>query len=236
MIRYSHLLIFLGAALIVFGCLQGGWFLIVVWLGLDFFILGIAHARGAQRVFGKKPNGTLPWWSWSLFFPLLVYTGMVWHCIRLFSREPAWAVVNEQLVIGRRVLGAELEQLEGEFEHFVDLTAEFPEPAAVRSAPCYRNFPILDRSAPDAEALREAVAGVRTGRIFIHCAQGHGRSALFALALLLESGKARTVDDGLRILSAARPGICLSTEQQRCIRAYARSLSREKGNKPGVGS
>src|SRR5688572_31310902 len=93
-----HVLTLLGVVLVVFGFVERGWFLVMVWFGCDFLVLGIAHRRGLHRVFGKRADGTLPLWSWLVFFPLLIYTAVVWHLIRLFSREPARNGVTEQLV------------------------------------------------------------------------------------------------------------------------------------------
>ncbi len=139
-----------------------------------------------------------------MFLPLLIYTTAVWRLIRLLRREPARNAVTEQEVVGRRLLAFELE---GEFDNFIDLTAEFPEPSAIRRSPSYRRFAILDGSAPRPEALHAAVASLWPGRTFIHGAQGHGPTGLFALAVLLSSGVARNVEDGLRMLSAVRPAI-----------------------------
>jgi protein-tyrosine phosphatase len=155
-----------------------------------------------------------------VFFPLLIYTTVVWQIIRVFSREPAHNTVTEQLTVGRRLLASELE---GKFDNIVDLTAEFPEPYSIRRSPSYWSFPILDGGAPKPEALRWAIATLRPGRTYVHCAQGHGRTGLFALAVLLTSGVARDVEDGLRLLSAARPGIRLNREQRRCIEIYAQN-------------
>jgi hypothetical protein len=220
--NYRHLLTLLGVALIVLGLIEGGWFLAAVWLGCDFLILGVAHGRGSHRVFGKRADGSLPIWSWLLFFPLLSYATAVWHFIRLFSREPAHNVVTEQLVVGRRLLAFELD---GEYDNYVDLTAEFSEPSAIGHSSSYRSFPILDGAAPTPEALRAVVASLRPGRTFIHCAQGHGRAGLFTLAVLLNAGVARSVEDGLRMLSSVRPGIRLSRDQHRCIQTYAKDAA-----------
>ena len=221
-----HILTLLGVVLVTFGLVERGWFLVMVWFGCDFLVLGIAHLRGWHRVFGKRADGTLPLWSWLVFLPLLIYTAVVWHLVRVFSREPVRNAVTEQLVIGRRLLSFEVE---GEFDNFIDLTAEFLEPSSIRRSPSYRSFPILDGGAPSPEALRAAVTSLRPGRTFVHCAQGHGRTGLFALALLLSSGVVRSVEDGLRMLTAARPGIRLNKEQRRCIQVYARDLGQQVG-------
>lgn len=218
---YRNLLIFLGVVLIALGLVERRWFLAAVWLGCDFLILGVAHGRGSHRVFGKCPGGSLPLWSWLLFFPLLIYTIAVWHLVRLFSREPAHSEVTEHLVVGRRLLAFELD---AEFNNYVDLTAEFPEPSAIRQLATYRSFPILDGAAPAPEAMRAVVASLRPGRTFIHCAQGHGRTGLFALAVLLSSGVVHSVEDGMRMLSTVRPGIRLSREQHKCIQIYANKV------------
>ena len=219
----GYLLALLGVVLVAFGLFEQHWFLLAVWLGCNFLVLAIAHFRGAHRVFGKKQNGTLPLWSWLLFLPLHIYTITVWRLIRLFSREPTLNVVTEKLVVGRRLLKSEHDET---FDNSVDLTAEFQEPSAIRRSPGYFNFPILDASAPSPEALRAAVDRLRPGRTFIHCAQGHGRTGLFALAMLLTSGAARDLDEGLRMLTAVRPRIRLTRVQQRCIQIYAKDLER----------
>jgi protein-tyrosine phosphatase len=219
---YRHLLTLLGCALIGLGVINGGWFIIAIWLGLDFLILGFAHSRGAHGVFGKRFDGSLPLWSWLLFLPLHAYTEALWRVARWFSREPACNAVSETLVVGRRLLASERE---GDFENYIDLTAEFAEPLAVRRSPSYRSFPILDGSAPSPESLRAVVAGLKDGRTFIHCAQGHGRTGLFALAVLLKQGVVQNVDEGLGKLQTVRPGIRLNEEQHACIQKYADDLA-----------
>ncbi|MFN9375104.1 MAG: phosphatase [Planctomycetaceae bacterium] len=219
---HRHLLTLLGLVFIALGLIERGWFLLALWLGCDFLVLGVAHGHGAHQVFGKRADGTLPWWSWLVFLPLLIGTTVVWHVIRLVSREPAYNMINEHLVVGRRLLPCELV---GEFQNFVDLTAEFSEPPSIRCSPSYLCFPILDGGAPTPEALRAAIANLRPGRTFIHCAQGHGRTGLFALAVLLSSGVSHSVEDGLRMLTAARPGIRLSRAQLRCIQSFVRKIA-----------
>jgi hypothetical protein len=218
---YRHLLTLLGVTLIGLGVIEHGWFLLAAWLGADFLILGVAHGRASHCVFGKRSDGSLPIWSRLIFLPLLTYTTAVWHLIRLVSREPAHNIISEELVVGRRLLAFELE---GEFANYVDLTAEFAEPSSIRRSPAYRSFPILDGAAPTPDILREMVASLQPGRTFIHCAQGHGRTGLFALAVMLNSRSVHTVEDGLQVLTSVRPGIRLSRAQRRCIELFAKGL------------
>lgn len=216
-----QILTLLGVILIAGGVMLGGWPLLVTWLGADFVFLGVAHGRGLHGLFGKRASGTLPLWSWCLFFPLLVFTLGVWHLVRVFSSESPTSTVTEQLIVGRRLLPSELQ---GQFANYVDLTAEFAEPAAIRESSCYVCFPILDAGAPTPDALLSAVSGLRPGRTFIHCAQGHGRTGLFAAAVLLKLGVANTAEEALRMLTAVRPGIRLNGEQRKCLNMCAERL------------
>jgi len=222
--RYSVTLSVLGIILIVAGAIHRGWLIPAFWLGGNFLALGIAHGTGAPRVFGKRPDGSLARWGWLLFLPLLVFTNAVWQLSRLLTREPAHNSVTENLVVGRRLLPSELPR---DFDNYVDLTAEFAEPRAVRSRPGYLCFPILDGGVPKPEALREAISRMRPGTTFVHCAQGHGRTGLFALAVLLTTGVARDIDEGLQKLQSARPGIRLNRDQRRCIEQFAAEVARQ---------
>jgi hypothetical protein len=223
---YKYLLPLLGLLLIVAGTLERGWAWLAVWLGCNLVALAFAHAKGVHRIFGKRPYGTLPLWAWLVFFPMLGYTLVVWHSHRIFSRKPPWSVITGQLVVGRRLLASELD---GAFDNYVDLTAELTEPSAIRRLPAYRSFPILNDAAPSPEALRTAIRSLKPGRTFVHCGRGYHRSALFALAMLLTSGVARNVEDGLRMLTAARPGIRLTRAQYKCIKGYADLGSSDRG-------
>jgi diacylglycerol kinase (ATP) len=225
---YKYLLPLLGLLLVIAGTVERGWAWLAVWLGCDLLALAYAHAKGVHRIFGKRPDGTLPLWAWLVFFPVLGYTLIVWHLHRIFCRKPPSSVITEQLVVGRRLLAPELD---GAFDNCVDLTAELTEPSAIRRLPAYRSFPILNDAAPSPEALRIAIQSLKPGRTFVHCGRGYHRSALFALAMLLTSGVAHSVQDGLRMLTAARPGMRLKRSQYKCIQRYADLGSSDRGSR-----
>lgn len=216
--RYSILLGILGLLLVAAGLQAGTWGFLLYWLALDFIILGFAHARGKHRIFGKAADGTLPWWSWLLYLPLLAYTSFIWHLVRTFSRERVVDRVNDGIFVGRRLLPGELKEA---CTRYIDLTSEFQEPGEFRKPPGYFCFPILDASAPSPDQLAKAVEEVGSGPVFIHCAQGHGRTGLFTLALLISRGEVRSVEEGLALLTKIRPGIGLNAQQMSCIRDFA---------------
>ncbi len=217
-----RLLTLVGGGLILLGILKGGLALMLAWLGLNLLSVAVAQSCGAHRVFGKRSDGTLPWWSRVIHLPFFCYVGLVWHALRLFGREPPYNQVTSDLVVGRRLLSREFT---GEFANYVDLTAEFAEPLALRQQAGYFCYPILDAAAPTPESLKAALSRLRPGRTYVHCAQGHGRAGLFAAALLLDRGEAGTVEEALRLLKTARPGIRPSGPHRKCIAAFAAQLS-----------
>ncbi|HSI13736.1 MAG TPA: hypothetical protein VK961_16950 [Chthoniobacter sp.] len=231
--KYAITLIFLALALVAWSApMDLVPRLFLDWLGADFLLLGIGHARLAHGLFGKRPDGTLPWWSWLLFLPLHGLHALVWHLYRLPRNEPAWHQVTDRLVIGRRLRNSEYSADPpgwgiDEFANYVDLTAEFTEPKALRDLPGYFAFPVLDASAPLPEALHAAVARLRPGKTFVHCAQGHGRAALFSAAVLLSSGQARTVEEAIALITRVRPAVYLNSGQRSCLAKFAAIAQKE---------
>jgi protein-tyrosine phosphatase len=109
----------------------------------------------------------------------------------------------------------------------VDLTCEMWCPRGVGDDRRYVCLPTLDGTAPGPAALEALLRHARdeTGVIYIHCAQGRGRSAALAAALLIARGTAADVDQAEATLRKARPSVRLNPAQRawvaRLIRASA---------------
>lgn len=194
-----------------------GWGWLLLWPAADLALIAAAYARNRPGVFGKQPDGALPLPRRLFFLPFLVWQHTLWFLACRSSREHACDRVDNDLVIGRRLLPGETPPT---VVNWVDLTAEFAEPAAVRQAVNYIALPILDAEAPAAAELEAALARLQPGPTYVHCAQGHGRTALFAIAWLAYQGQVKTVADGLALLVRARPGMRLSGTQARFLDAW----------------
>ena len=197
---------------------------LLIWSAMSFGNVALGYAGLGTRVFGKGLDGRISLPLKILNLPYLAYTLLVWHLCRLLSREPAFNVIDDDLVIGRRLLAGEAP--EG-FDHYVDLTAEFDEPAPIRKRLGYRCLPILDASVPSIEELHGAVEETASGRAFVHCAQGHGRTGLFALALLLRRGNVNSIDEGLLVLKSLRPAVKLNQEQTEFAHRYLKTKAQQ---------
>ena len=114
-----------------------------------------------------------------------------------------------------------------EIRAVVDLTCEFAEPAEVRATRTYKAFPILDASTPSTELLLDAVRYIAdAGRgVFVHCAEGHGRTGLVAAALLLSLGHADTPERAIAMVQQRRPKALLNVVQQRAVESFARAMA-----------
>ena len=87
----------------------------------------------------------------------------------------------------------------------------------IRSAD-YRSFPILDAATPQGARLRELLQSLPDNKpLYIHCAQGHGRTGLVAAAWLIFHGHATDVAAALAILQSVRPGIHLYGVQRKLL-------------------
>lgn len=225
-----------GAVLVGLGIHWGGFALLLVWLGVACLLVGLAYGGVGAAVFGKREDGTLPPWTWVLLLPYLVFTWAIWKLKRKVSKEPFHNEVAPGLWVGRRVLGAELP--EG-VAVIADVTCEFAEPSsalargtedgseragkpAVRVL--YRCLPTLNYSVPERKAFEALVAELvlREG-VYIHCAQGHGRSATLAAGVLLGKGLARTWEEAVAMVVAVRPKVHLEPCQEQFLRTlYAK--------------
>lgn len=191
---------------------EGSW--TTCWLALDLVCLGVAYARNDASVFGKRVDGTLSPGRVLLFLPWLLFTWSVWR-LSLLLPEPKTHQINDKLTIGRRLLGKEHPH---GVTTILDMTSEFGEPAPIRKGSRYISLPALDARAPPPHALVAAIQGLPADEhVFIHCAQGHGRTGLAAVALLLHRNVVREIDEGLALLRNIRPGIRLSSAQRICL-------------------
>ncbi len=222
--KYATLFVVLGLSMGYAATTGGGLQWLLLWPATSFAGVGIAYARAGVGLFGKKPDGTLRFASVAVLLPYLLLAWLVWHIARVLKREESFDELIPGVFIGRRLLAHEYPE---EIRSVVDLTCEFAEPSEVRTNRPYKAFPILDASTPSAESLFEAVRhiGESGPGVFIHCAEGHGRTGLVAAALLLSLGHAETPERAIAMVRQRRPKALLNTVQQRAVESFARAVN-----------
>jgi hypothetical protein len=172
--------------------------------------------------------------SMALLGPYTLIAGVVVFCEHRLSGERFADALTPDLWVGRvpwpwegprvRSLGVRA---------VLNLCAEFGDLARLGRSPLgYARIPVFDATAPSAARLEEAVAWcearLRAGDpVLVHCAHGHGRSALVAAATLLTMGEADDPAQALEAVRRARPGVNLSDHQLRALETYHRRSSRK---------
>jgi protein-tyrosine phosphatase len=188
-----------------------GWYWIAIWPGASFFVVALGYLGCGPQVFGKGRHGRLRLANVILLLPYLLITWSTWQAARLLTREPPFNRINDQILIGRRLLSNEVP---ASVNHVIDLTAEFNEPVFSRHVD-YHSFPILDGIPAGLDEFNEWLtqAAALSGAIYVHCALGHGRTGLFATALLVKRGHNTSMREALQVIQATRPGVELSKDQ-----------------------
>jgi protein-tyrosine phosphatase len=224
---YAPLLL-LAAAL--FGALGGllwlaghPWGLIFAYPALSFLLVGIGYLGWGAWMLGKRTDGTRHWWGYLLSGPFLVLMRLGRELLwRLNHREPVYDEVAPGIYVGRWPRRAGLP--EG-VTMVVDLTSELNAAPCIRSAPeAYVCLPTLDGSAPSGAALHALLERIaeHDGPVYVHCAAGHGRSAMFAAMLLVSRGHAADVAAAVAMMKRSRPKVRLvPTQARRATEALA---------------
>lgn len=208
-----------GLALLALTPLAGAWGWLPAWSGASFLLVSFCYATRRPRALGKRQDGSLATLPSFVLAPYSGMTWLTWHVARLISKEHPWDRLNERVILSRRLLPGEVPD---GVACVLDLTAEFPEPPPVIAGRHYISFPILDGSVPEQRALETALSALPDGEgtVLIHCAQGHGRTALVASCLALLRGWATDAESAERLVLAVRPDARMSAVQ----RTYLRSV------------
>jgi protein-tyrosine phosphatase len=189
------------------------WGALLLWPAISLGVAAAAYFGVGPGVFRKR-DGRLPWTTRWTLGPVLFG-----HEIsrRYYRRQcHAWDELTPQVWIGGVLNRDEaIALLQGGVTAVLDLTAEFSEPAPLRSV-TYRNIPILDLTAPNADQLTEIAAFIEresaNGIVYVHCKIGYSRTAAAVAAYLLRSHLARSTPEALDLVRRARPSVVVRPE------------------------
>ncbi len=192
---------------------------LLLWSGASFCVVATAYAFQKPGVLGKRLDGTMAWGICALLLPYLLLTWLLWYGQTRFSGENVCDEVTPGLWLGRRGAASELPP---GLTLVVDLTSEFPEPRSLRTTFTYLCLPTLDNAAPERERFSEVVRKIAEweGEAYVHCALGHGRSALVAAAVLMAQELADSPERALAMVAQARPGVRLNRIQQAFLKKW----------------
>lgn len=193
--------------------------------GLGFSLMGIAYMRRWTGILGKRRDGRLMFSSYLLFWPYHLMNWITYLVFRLLAREHPFDPIAPGVYLGGHLLASDQAAFEkAGIRSVLDLTSEFSEAKFIRNNTVYACLPLLDRTAPLVEEFAAAVEfltkSLERGPVYVHCAVGHGRSAVIAAAWMVKSGEASSAADALAKLKAARPGVSPSTVQFKALESF----------------
>ncbi|MBI4618189.1 MAG: dual specificity protein phosphatase family protein [Planctomycetes bacterium] len=202
---------------------------IALWPGTALVVVAGAYVarwsgRSPGRLLARAPGACRILWG----FATLPYAAGAWILLvltRAVTRESVAHVVAPSLWLGGVPLPWQGPPVRARgIDAVLNLCLEFGDMARLSRDPAlaYRRVPLLDGSAPLPDEFREAVewatARLAEGRtLLVHCAQGHGRSATVAAALLVVLGRTADSEAAFAALAAVRPRVHPSTAQKTAV-------------------
>ncbi len=212
-----------GAALLVAaGLLTRPWGAFLAW---PAFALGSAAAAYFGRGPGlyRKRDGRIPVATKIALAPLLL--GQRLSLARYRRVSTPWDEVMPGLFLGRQLDDAEAAAaVRRGVTAVLDLTAELETPAPFRDGVRRLALPVLDLTAPTPAQMEEAARFIALesarGVVLVHCKVGWSRSAAVVGAHLVASGRARSGDEAVAQLRAARPSLFVRPEALEALRSF----------------
>lgn len=194
-----------------------------LWVFVNTNLFCLAYGLNQPRlILGKTRHGRIN----PLFFvanlPWLLFSWLVWWLQQKLLREPA----AHHLGDSGWTIGAYPGRgyPPNRYDVVVDLTAEFPAARVVDAA--YVALPNLDAVAlshpPDVALLHQLGIGPHS-RVFVHCAQGHGRSATWCATALTAMGRFDCTSQAHAWILSFRPQATLSYSQRKQLQALDRA-------------
>src|SRR4051812_45013933 len=224
--KLSHVaVVFITFALVLslLGVHHGGFAWLLLWPASSFLVVATAYLGGGARLLGKRPGGSLHPFAILFHLPYLLFTWTVWQLVLLLRGSREASLVTEGLWLGRR---PRLHDIPQGVALVADMTCEFPAARHITRDYEYLAFPTLDGHVPPLKALVAFARQLAShpGPVYLHCAQGHGRSALAAACVLIAKGLADSPQAAMQMIRAARPRVRLTRSQAALLRQAAEEL------------
>lgn len=226
MVKYYFLA---GVLLCIIAILWPYWWLdiVLLWGAGSLFAVCIAYLTHYPELFRKKADGRIPWFVRWLFIPFLLGAQFYNYYARRTDKVPNIQKIEEQLFLGTRLVGRDIEQLKQQgIDCILDVTAEFDslDWTSYRYDVDYLNIPVLDHTSPTAEQLHLTLnwidQHVRNNRkVLVHCALGRGRSVLVMAAYLLARDDTLSIVDVMNRIQSVRATARLNKRQLKSLSA-----------------
>jgi len=204
------------AVLVAVAFIFAGAWLWLLWPAVSFLLVALNYSILGSRGFQKDSAGRISLAAKWLFAPYML--GALLNSLWWTRGQAKSVLIMDGVHIGRMPSSRDLKS--SHFVAIIDLTAEFTRPNV--DIP-WHAIPCLDLLTPAPESLTEAAALIdrfqRQGEVLVVCALGYSRSALAITAWMLQSHRARNIDDALAIIRQQRPRVVINDDASLVLNA-----------------
>ena len=180
----------------------------LIWLLLNFLLFTVAYALNTPNlILAKNHTGKINYLLLILNAPWLLFTWIIFQIQMLLSRENSVDKIEGSgiFIASRPLRGFDFSP----YDVVVDLTAEFLKDTVKNEK--YLSYPNLDGM--PLSCGYDDVEIFKNKKVLVHCANGHGRSALFVAKLLVELKFVENFEEGLEVIKKHRP-LAISSDGQ----------------------
>jgi len=183
-------------------------------------ITALFVSRRGEWVIGKNAQtGTVPLWSFLVFFPFHLPTWLYTSVHTEISKRKGVPVASE-VAPGWWIGGCYAAQLERRWAATVDLTVEFSE-GCFQTSTKYLLVACWDGTPPPPREIESAAnfaaSASQQGDVLVHCAHGRGRSTCVMVACLVRAGLFPSWREAFESCRKHRKGIKLNGKMTRAL-------------------
>ncbi|WP_373652996.1 hypothetical protein [Schlesneria sp. DSM 10557] len=184
---------------------------------MDFVQLAVCRIRLRDElggVFGKDASGRIGRWNRVVLTPYFLLQEAARYGQNLLWPTPTFSQTLPDLYVGRL---CELKDLPNDVSQVIDLTAELETPASIRCGLPIVCLPTLDGGIPSEDQCQQAIEAFEGphDRIYICCANGHGRSVTLAAIVLGYKRCCLTAEQAFDFIKRARSAATPNPDQRR---------------------
>ncbi len=178
---------------------------------------------------GKKPNGSIPIWSFVVWAPYHAMIRFIINLQRMLRKkeETEFTEIIPGWILGARDSCLQLTQNRTPPLVVIDMTCEFSSPCSLTSYDKnvrYLNLPTWDATPPSNEDIQRGIQfikdnvkmtnGIPQGKVLIHCAYGKGRSTAMMCCALVAMCVCRNWEEAFNLIKSKRSVVKLNSEMR----------------------
>eukprot|EP01029_Cantina_marsupialis_P029704 TRINITY_DN782031_c0_g1_i1.p1 TRINITY_DN782031_c0_g1~~TRINITY_DN782031_c0_g1_i1.p1 ORF type:complete len:348 (+),score=77.80 TRINITY_DN782031_c0_g1_i1:31-1044(+) len=192
-----------------------------LWCGIVYLVIcyfyQFAPEKSVYLLNKDTTNGKIFLPSLIFLLPYFIIIWSFWWLRHTISNEDPYNMIIENLIVGRFPKKYPSEFPEEKVGIIVDLTGEMYARSCVKEGRQYFCLPSFDMQMPEPEEffrVAKIVTDYQDDLVYIHCANGHGRSSSFCAVVMVMRGFCDTIDEAFEMIKKHRPAVGIRQPQK----------------------